>query len=92
MTPPLTFFLLAAFAADVLATALDAPLLPATLPEVDATVEVFGVFAESSVVRAARKERRETMPDVSAELVVELGVFGSFKGSSEPGVPNWAKV
>jgi hypothetical protein len=91
MMPPLTFFLLAVFAAAVLAPTV----LAATLPAEDATwtvLVVFGPFAGAAVERAARRLRRETMSVVSAELGVALGVFGSFKGSSEPGVPNWAKV
>jgi hypothetical protein len=103
MMPPLTFFLLpgvlvagvltagvfvaAAFDADVF---WSATALVEGLEAADANRELFdAVRFDSSASRAARSERRETMSLLAVGFGV-CGVVGVL--SSEPGIPNGAKV
>jgi hypothetical protein len=98
MMPPLTFFLLrGVLAAGVLtAAAFDADAfwsatgLPEGLDAADANRELFdAVRFDSSASREARSERRETMSLLAVGFGV-CGVVGVL--SSEPGIPNGAKV
>jgi hypothetical protein len=83
----------AAFDADAFRSATafwSATALPEGLDAADANRELFdAVRFDSSASRAARSERRETM----SLLAVGFGVCGVFEAlSSEPGIPNGAKV